>query len=96
MRALFVVSTWKPHLLADVQRVRMLIPAMRQAGWEVEVLYPDASYQAAYSFDPECAKHYPDVPEHPVGPWGEEFFRALGSRSIGIRAGIPLVRKGME
>jgi glycosyltransferase involved in cell wall biosynthesis len=96
LRALFVVSTWKPHLLADVQRVRMLIPAMREAGWEVEVLYPDQSYQAAYSFDSESPRFYPDVPEHPVGPWMEEIFKVVGSRSIGIRAGVPLARKGLE
>lgn len=74
----------------------MLIPAMREAGWDVEVLYPDQSYQAAYSFDPECIKYYPEVPEHPVRSWMPGIFRALGSRSIGIRAGMPLSRQGLE
>ena len=74
----------------------MLIPAMKEAGWEVEVLYPDQSYQAAYSFDPECAQYYPEVSEHPVGSWMPGIFRALGSRSIGIRGGAPLARQGLE
>jgi hypothetical protein len=74
----------------------MLIPAMREVGWEVEVLYPDQSYQAAYSFDPESPRFYPEVPEHPVGPWMEEIFKVVGSRSIGIRAGVPLARQGLE
>lgn len=74
----------------------MLIPAIREAGWEVEVLYPDQSYQAAYSFDPECIKYYPKVPEHAVGSWIKGLFQAVGSRSIGIRAGMPLSRQGLE
>jgi hypothetical protein len=74
----------------------MLIPAIREAGWEVEVLYPDQSYQAAYSFDPECIKYCPKVPEHAVGSWIKGLFQAVGSRSIGIRAGMPLARKGLE
>lgn len=74
----------------------MLIPAMKEAGWEVEVLYPDQSYQAAYSFDPECTQYYPEVSEHPVGSWMPGIFRALGSRSIGIRGGAPLARQGLE
>ena len=74
----------------------MLIPAMREAGWEVEVLYPDASYQASYSFDRESPRFYPEVPESPVGPWIKQVFEAMGSRSIGIRAGVPLARQGLE
>lgn len=69
---------------------------MVKAGWEVEVMYPDAAYQAAYSLDPGSPRFYPQTSEHPVGPWMRGLFEALGSRSIGIRAGIPVARRGLE
>ena len=74
----------------------MLIPEMVKAGWEVEVMYPDAACQAAYSLDPDSPRFYPQTSEHPVGPWMRGLFEALGSRSIGIRAGIPVARSGLE
>ncbi len=74
----------------------MLIPEMVKNGWEVEVMYPDATYQAAYSLDPDSPRFYPQTAEHPVGPWLHGLFEAVGSRSIGIRAGVPVARMGLE
>jgi hypothetical protein len=95
-RVLFVVSTWKPAFLADMQRVRMLAPALAGAGWQVEILHPDASYQPGYSLEPGTERFFPHVPEKAVGPWMEGVFETVGSRSIGIRAGLPLARQGLE
>ena len=75
--------------------MRILIPEMSKAGWEVEVMYPDSTYQAPYSLDPDSPQFYPQTAEHPVGPWLRGLFEAVGSRSIGIRAGVPVARKGL-
>jgi len=74
----------------------MLIPEMVKTGWEVEVMYPDGTYQAAYSLDSDSPRFFPETKEHPVGPWLRGLFKAMGSRSIGIRAGVPVARKGLE
>ncbi len=74
----------------------MLIPEMEKAGWEVEVMYPDVTYQAAYSLDLDSPRFYLETKEHPVGPWLGGLFKAVGSRSIGIRAGVPVARRGLE
>jgi hypothetical protein len=94
--ALVVVSTWRPALLADMQRVRLLAPALAEVGWEAEVLYPDGSFQPAYALEPGAAKFFTKSTEHSVGPWMEGIFRAVGSGSIGIRAGVPVARMGLE
>ena len=95
-RVLLVVSTWKPAFLADMQRVRLLGFELQKIGWEVEVLHPDVSHQPAYSLEPTTDLFFPKVTEHPVGPWMQDVFKAVKSRSIGIRAGVPVARKGLE
>jgi hypothetical protein len=95
-RVLCVVSTWKPAFLADMQRVRLLAPALAGAGWQVEILHPDASYQPGYALEPGAEKFFTNVSESAVGPWMEGIFKVVGSRSIGIRAGVPLARQGLE
>ena len=91
-----MVSTWKPAFLADMQRVRLLAPALVGAGWQLEILHPDVSYQPGYALEPGAEKFFPNMPERAVGPWMEGIFRAVGSGSIGIRAGVPLARQGLE
>jgi hypothetical protein len=93
---LIAVSTWRPAFLADMQRLRLLACELPKLGWELEVLYPDGSYQPAYSFEPGAAKFFPKVTEHSVGPWMEGMFQAAGSSSIGIRAGAPVAKRGLE
>ena len=95
-RALFVVSTWRPAFLADMQRVRLLAFELQKIGWEVEVLHPDVSYQPAYALEPRTDLFFPKLTEHPVGPWMQDVFKAVGSGSIGIRAGVPVARRGLE
>ena len=82
--------------MADMQRVRLLATALAEAGWEAEVLHPDGSYQPTYSLEPGAGKFFPKVTEHSVGPWMEGVFQAVGSSSIGIRAGVPMAKKGLE
>lgn len=82
--------------MADMQRARMLAEELVRQGWKVEVLHPDTSYQPPYSHEPGSDSFFPQICQNEVGPWMKEMFQAVGSRSIGIRAGVPLARKGLE
>ncbi len=95
-RLLLVVSTWRPAFLADMARVRLMASEMGKQGWEVEILYPGASYQPKHALEQGKGMDFPEVPEHEIGPWMDGFFKAVGSGSIGIRAGVPMARKGLE
>jgi len=95
-RALIVVSTWSPAMLADMQRMRLLAAHCRSHGWDVEICAPDASFQPDYATEPEPERFFPDVPVHSVGPWMPGLFRAIGAGTIGWRAMVPIGRKGSE
>jgi hypothetical protein len=95
-RALLVVSTWSPAMLADMQRMRLLAGHFRSCGWDVEVLAPDVTFQPDYSVEPEPGRFFPEVPVHNVGPWIPGLFRLLRAGTIGWRAMVPIARKGSE
>ena len=95
-RALLVVSTWCPAMLADMQRARLLAEAFRECGWDVEILAPDATFQPGYSIEPAPERFFPDVTAHSVGPWMPSLFRLLRAGTIGWRALVPVGRKGDE
>ncbi len=95
-RALLVVSTWCPAMLADMQRVRLLSGHFRTCGWDAEILAPDATFQPDYSIEPNPERFFPDVPVHRVGPWMPGLFRLLRAGTIGWRALVPIGRKGDE
>lgn len=95
-RALLVVSTWCPAMLADMQRARLLADAFGECGWDVEILAPDATFQPGYSIEPAPERFFPDVTAHSVGPWMPSLFRLLRAGTIGWRALVPVGRKGNE
>lgn len=95
-RALLVVSTWCPAMLADMQRIRLLAGSFRECGWAVEILAPDATFQPDYSIEPNPERFFPDVPLHRVGPWMPGLFRLLQAGTIGWRALVPVGCKGDE
>lgn len=95
-RALLVVSTWCPAMLADMQRVRLLSGHFQTCGWDAEILAPDATFQPDYSIEPNPERFFPDVPVHRVGPWMPGLFRLLRAGTIGWRALVPIGRKGDE
>lgn len=86
-RALIVVSSFRPFLVADMHRARMLAGDLPRHGWEVEVLTPAAGYQSAVLRDPDAVGFFPPglrVHEAPfVEPW---YARLAGMRAIGWRA----------
>ena len=94
-RALIVVSTWKPCMTADMQRARLIAGELAGFGWEVEILAPDASFQTDFSRVQGAGMRFPDVPVHEAHQWRPEFFKRLGSRNVGIRAAVPVRRKGL-
>jgi hypothetical protein len=96
MKALIVVSTWCPAMLADMHRVRLLAGELREQGWEVELLSPDASFQRSFAMEPYAERFFPDVPVHYVGTWQPWLFKILGAGTIGWRAIVPVNRMGRE
>ncbi|MFM6175459.1 MAG: glycosyltransferase [Sphaerospermopsis kisseleviana] len=95
-KALFVVSTWKPCMMADMQRVRLIAAEMPAHGWDVEILAPDASFQKDFSRVQGEGMAFPEVTLHEAHPWCPEFFERIGSRNIGIRASVPVRRLGAQ
>jgi glycosyltransferase involved in cell wall biosynthesis len=83
-------------MMADMQRVRQIAGELPAQGWNVEILAPDASFQTDFSRIQGEDLAFPDVPAHPVHPWQPGLFARLGSRNIGIRASIPLRRRGAQ
>ena len=94
-RVLIVVSTWKPCMMADMQRARLIAGEFAGFGWEVEILSPDASFQTDFSRVQGAGMPFPDVPVHESRQWQPEVFKRLGSRNVGIRAAVPVRRKGL-
>lgn len=95
-RALIVVSTWSPAMLADMQRTRLLAGHFGPCSWDAEILAPNATFQPDYSIEPEPERFFPDIPVHSVGPWMAGLFRLLRAGTIGWRALFPIGRKGSE
>ena len=83
-------------MMADMQRVRLIAAELPALGWNVEILAPDASFQTDFSRIQGDDLAFPDVPAHQVHPWQPRLFERLGSRNIGIRASIPLRRRGAQ
>jgi len=95
-KVLIVVSTWKPCMMADMQRARLIAGELPKFGWEAEILTPDASFQTDFSRLQGEGLEFPEVPVHEVAQWQPGFFRRMGSRNIGIRAAVPVGRAGLE
>ena len=83
-------------MMADMQRARLLAGELPAFGWEAEILTPDASFQTDFSRVQGEGLEFPDVPVHEFRQWMPGYFRALGSRNVGIRAAIPAGKAGME
>lgn len=93
-KALFVVSTWKPCMMADMQRVRLIAAEMPAHGWDVEILAPDASFQTDFSRIQGEGVDFPEVALHEAHPWYPGLFERIGSRNVGIRASVPVRKLG--
>ncbi len=87
MPSVLIVSPHFPPVNApDMHRARMLLPFLRENGWEAEVLAvsPD---QVAAPVDPWLVAGLPaDVPVHRVNALGLEWSQIPGLGTLGLRA----------
>jgi glycosyltransferase involved in cell wall biosynthesis len=96
-RLLLVTNALPPFMLADNQRARMLAGHLPSAGWEVEMLVPDAGFQIPIYQDAQSAALRPkETTVHEVSPGKDGLLRAVGMKSMSWRALWPLYRRGLE
>lgn len=93
-RVLIVASAYRPAMLADMQRARMLAWELPRLGWDVEVLAPRASEVRQDAIEPEPSGFYADTPVHEVGSLVRGAFEALGSHTHAWRTLLPMARAG--
>lgn len=93
-RVLIVASSYRPIMLADMQRARMLAWELPALGWDVEVLTPASTEVRQDALEPDGDCFFPPVPVHEVSSFARAFFRAAGSRSHGWSTLWPLYRAG--
>jgi hypothetical protein len=96
-KALVVVSAFKPAMLADMQRARMLAWDLPTLGWRVEFLSPRASEIRQDAVDADSASFFPEaLPHHEVGSVWRRLFESAGSRTHSWRTLLPMYRRGCE
>lgn len=96
-RVLLVTSALPPAMLADSQRARILAYTLPAAGWDVEVLAPNADFQIPIYMDAAAAALRPQgILLHEVAPHNDRLLRAAGMKSMSWRALWPMYRRGCE
>lgn len=94
-RVLVVATAYRPAMLADMHRARMLAWTLPALGWDVEILAPDAAEVRQDAVDPDADDFFaPAVPVHAVRARARWLFEALGSRSLAWRTLIPAHNAG--
>jgi len=94
-RVLFVVSSYRPAMLADMQRARMLAWELPELGWNVEVLTPASTEVRQDALEPDPNSFFaPDTPIHAAGSLARGLFRAIGSSSPALRTLWPIAHRG--
>lgn len=95
-RVLIVSPHFPPTNAADMHRVRMVLPFLRDNGWESEVVAASPAAVAAPRDEWMAAGLPPDVPIHRVEPPGLAWSAVPGLGTLGFRA-LPAIRaKGDE
>jgi glycosyl transferase family 4 len=94
-RVLIVVSAFKPAMIADMQRARMLAWELPKMGWDVEVLSPGAAEVRPDIVEDNASEFFPpDVPIHTVGSFAKPLWNLSGSRTHAWRTLLPMYLKG--
>jgi hypothetical protein len=94
-RVLIISGSFRPAMLADMQRVRMLTWELPKLGWEVEILAPRASEIRQDAVDADSSDFFPpNVSFHEVGSFCRKLFEAAGSHTHGWRTLLPIYRQG--
>ena len=96
-RVLIVTSAYAPAMTADMHRARHLAWELPSLGWSVEILCPDAKYQAAHSMDGDSEGFFaPGIVVHEVPRRFSWIARALRLGGIGWRAFLPMLFAGLR
>jgi len=95
-KVLIVSPHFPPTNAADMHRVRMVLPFLRENGWEAEVLAVAPEAVAAPRDEGLEAGLPTDVPVHRVKALGLGWARCPGLGTLGFRALPAILRKGNE
>jgi len=96
MRVLIISPHFPPSNAADMQRVRMVLPYLQEAGIDAEVLAVDPN-EVASPQDPWLVDGLPpEVPVHRVHAMGLQWSRVPGLGTLSLRAKKALRQKGDE
>jgi hypothetical protein len=96
-RVLVVVSSFRPAVLADMHRARMLAWELPPLGWDIEILTPAASEVRPDAVDSDSSQFFPpNVPIHEVQSIGRRLFELMGSRTHSWRTLWPMYREGAK
>jgi hypothetical protein len=92
---LIVVSSYRPAMLADMQRARALAWELPALGWDVEILTPAAREVRQDAIEPDADGFFAkDTPVHEVRAWLAPLFRLVTSRSGSWRMALPMFWRG--
>lgn len=93
-RVLIVCPQFPPVNAADCQRVRMILPHLREFGWEAHVLAVDPNSVEGFQ-DPDLERTIPrDIPVTRVRGIPASLTRKLGFGGLWLRAGRAVRRAG--
>ncbi|MDH3975270.1 MAG: glycosyltransferase [Deltaproteobacteria bacterium] len=96
-KVLIIVSSFKPAIIADMHRARMLSFHLPNFGWQIEVMTPDKSYQPPDIIEENSSFFFPsDLIIHSVPEWHNFFLKSIGIGSIGWRAFWPMFKLGSQ
>ena len=96
-RVLIVTSSYAPTMIADMHRARQLAWELPKLGWHVEILHADENFQPESCIDSDSAPFFaPGTPIHSVPELFPALFRAVGARTIGVRALVPILLAGRK
>jgi hypothetical protein len=86
-RVLIISPHFPPVNAADMQRVRQMLPYLKQFGWEAEVITVDQAFIESYSIDELLCLTVPlDVKVHYIKAWRAKLTRKLGLGSLSMRS----------
>ncbi len=94
-RVLIVVSSYRPAMLADMQRARALAWELPALGWDVEILTPAPSEIRQDAIEPDADEFFAeDISVHEVCAWLPSLFGLLTLGSGAWRMWLPMYRRG--
>ena len=94
-RVLVVVSSYRPAMLADMQRARALAWQLPALGWDVEILTPAPGEVRPDAIEPDATGFFTDdTPVHEVRAWLSPLFRLFTSRTGSWRMALPMFWHG--